>query len=347
MPQSASALTSIKAEVDKTVSQAQADIEYLRTAKIEVVRKDPTTAEVGAKEEGTKDKGKAIDLTDDSVTPTESSTSAATDLFSRLTTSTSQLQQSLQTTFQSTLAAAKSNPTLSNPAQLRAQLAENLHLSSARQNIELSMKQAEKLAEEYMKKGDQWVKEAEKWVGDAVKVVPPEGGEYLGGVTWDGSDFYHFSTSAPIAQQPAATGSSVNRRVIPSSAVAGSRKEALLRRLREDKELLLVDPESESETKERRDDFKTWVEKHWASEAKPSRDREEGFVGGIRMALGGFRHYMSAFADDQCPSISAMSNSGSDISSTCTTLRRKKRSARNSSKVSRTASGNCSSAKLE
>lgn len=146
------------------------------------------------------------------------------------------------------------------------------------------MKQAEKLAEEYMKRGDQWVKDAEKWVGDQVKVVAPEGGEAAaGGVSWDGSDFYHFSTSAPAA--PAAS-TSTTRRAISSSALAGSRKEALLRRLREDKDLLLVDPEGENETKERREEFRTWVDKEWETEGKNGREKEEGHVGGIRMALG-------------------------------------------------------------
>lgn len=156
----------------------------------------------------------------------------------------------------------------------------------------MSMKQAEKLAEDYMKKGDQWVKDAEKWVGEAVKVVPPEEQERrAAGMSWDGSDWYSFSTSTPKRKDPTdGTSGDIGRtsseRQVSGVVPAGSRKDALLRRLREDKDLLLVDPESEDEMKERREEFRQWIADKWESAKKDEREKEEEHVGAIRMALG-------------------------------------------------------------
>ncbi|WWD22804.1 hypothetical protein CI109_107298 [Kwoniella shandongensis] len=291
---SASALSNLKADLDKTVTQAQADLEYLRTAKVEVVRKDAAEYEAeqeaerekraAAKEQEAKTKGKGKEK--EGEPSSESSTNA---FLNRLTSSTSQLQHSLQATLQSTLAAAASNPALSNPAALRNQLAENLRLSSAKENLQLSVKQAEKLAEEYLRKSDQWVKEAEKWVEDAVKIVPPDGEETrMVSMGWDGGDWYSFSTSS-AAPKPSSshTDSDAKSRpsTIPTLALATSRKDALLRRLREDKELLMVDPEGEDETEERKTEFREWVKNNWEQQQKEGREQEEGHVGGIRMEL--------------------------------------------------------------
>lgn len=148
----------------------------------------------------------------------------------------------------------------------------------------MSMKQAEKLAEEYMKKGDQLVKDAEKWMGDAVKVVPPEEQERrLAGMSWDGSDFYSFSTSTPTTE---GSGEKGTERVVSGLGLGGSRKDALLRRLREDKDLLLVDPESEEEMAERREEYRRWIQEKWETAKKTEREQEAGNVGTIRMALG-------------------------------------------------------------
>ena len=317
MVQKTSPFQNLREEVDKTLAQAKSDLDYLRTAKVEVVRKDP--AEFRAEQERDKaekkaraasldkGKGKEVDLTDDTE-PREAGTAgtftgSASALFKSLSSSTTQLQHSLQHTLQTTLASAQNNPALSNPSQLRAQLAENLRLSSARQNLQMSMKQAEKLAEDYMKKGDQWVKDAEKWMEEAVKIVPPEDGDRLVGMSWDGSDFYSFSTSAtPQTKEGDVIFDAKNKTPRPSMsgvALAGSRKEALLRRLREDKDLLLVDPEGEAESAERRDEFKTWVEKEWPIEGPKGRKEEEGNVGGIRMALGELQAFLLFMADDQ------------------------------------------------
>ncbi|KAK8844648.1 hypothetical protein IAR55_006495 [Kwoniella newhampshirensis] len=295
--QSASALSNIKADLDKTVSQAQADLEYLRTAKVEVIRKDSADFEAeqqaerakkaAAKAVESKDKGKGKEKEGESVANTTTNA-----FLNRLTSSTTQLQQSLQSTLQTTLAAAASNPALSNPAALRTQLAENLRLSSAKENLQLSVKQAEKLAEEYLRKSDQWVKDAERWVEDAVKVIPPEGEESrLVSMGWDGGDWYSFSTSSSAPKPSSNINKSVDADVksrsssIPALALASSRKDALLRRLREDKELLLVDPEGQDETEERKEEFREWIEAHWAEQKTAGQEQEEGNVGAIRMDL--------------------------------------------------------------
>lgn len=291
--------------MDKAVSQAQADLELLKTTNIEVVRKEraddttPTDKTQYAAERDIKGKGKEAATGEGSSTGTSSPTPSApaSDFLSRLTSSTAQLQTTLQSTIQSTIASAQSNPALKNPAQFRDQLAQNLHLNSARENLQMSMKQAEKLAEDYMKKGDQWVKDAEKWVGEAVKVVPPEGQEgRSAGMSWDGSDWYSFSTSAPkpkATNDGAVVGGLERPRQVSGAAVAGSRKDALLRRLREDKDLLLVDPESEDEMKERREEFRQWVANKWEIAKKDEREKEEEHVGAIRMALGRFLFSLS------------------------------------------------------
>lgn len=292
--QSTSALWSLKADVDKAVSQAQADLEHLKTTNIEVVakeRSDDTTPTEKSQAEAERDiKGKGKEKEVDTSTPAPGSPPLSTsNFFSRLTSSTTQLQNTLQTTIQTTIASAQSNPALKNPAQFRDQLAQNLHLNSAKENLQMSMKQAEKLAEEYMKKGDQLVKDAEKWMGEAVKVVPPEEQERrAAGMSWDGSDWYSFSTSAPSrkdAKDNVLFEAGGGRQVL-GVVLAASRKDALLRRLREDKDLLLVDPESEDETEERREEFRKWVEEKWEAASKDEREKEEGHVGSIRMALG-------------------------------------------------------------
>lgn len=272
------------------MSQAQADLEHLRTTSIEVVRKEPEP-EKPAADADTKGKGKEKETdTPQSPPVTAAFPASASAFLNRLSSSTSQLQTNLQSTLQSTLASAQANPALSNPTQLRAQLAENFRLTSAKENLQLSMKQAEKLAEEYMKKGDQWVKDAEKWMGEAIKVVPPEEAERrAAGMSWDGSDWYSFSTSTSEKKDDllsdAESKTPRSSMQMSGAALAGSRKEALLRRLREDKELLMVDPEGEGETQERKDEFRKWVEEEWPKAQKEEREKEEGNVGGVRMAL--------------------------------------------------------------
>ncbi|KIR31835.1 hypothetical protein I352_05831 [Cryptococcus deuterogattii MMRL2647] len=252
--QSASTLATLKADIDKTVSQAQADFEYLKAAKVEVVRKDATAepAKASAKEnqgvsagtskeepigaEDDQEKGKGKEKVPSS-TPNQTSPPA---FFTKLASSTSQLQQSIVSAVQSTLDATSANSALSNPNAFRQQLVDNLRLTSARENLQLSVKQAEKLAEDYLRKGDQWVKGAEKWMEEAVKIVPPEGEEtHVVNMGWDGGDWYSFSTSNDPSHISAidsgASGPSAASMQV--KVLASSRKDALLKRLREDKQL--------------------------------------------------------------------------------------------------------------
>ncbi|ODO06448.1 hypothetical protein L198_01680 [Cryptococcus wingfieldii CBS 7118] len=290
--QSASTFATIRADLDKTVTQAQADFEYLKTAKVEVVAKDPAQfeaeqeverakkaaqKEAAAREAASKARGKGKE-TD----PAEDPSLFSAAFINRLTSSTSQLQNTLRTTLQSTIDAAAHNPALSNPSVLREQLVENLRLSSARENLQLSVKQAEKLAEEYLRKGDQWVKDAEKWMEDAVKVMPPDG-EEAHGVSL-GGDYYHFSTSG--APTSGTNSGAESRSRSPAGIIAaGSRKDALLGQLREDKNMLLVDPEGEAETDKRKAEFREWVKEHWNDETRKAGREDEALVGAVRIEL--------------------------------------------------------------
>ncbi|KIR57895.1 hypothetical protein I314_06401 [Cryptococcus bacillisporus CA1873] len=300
--QSASTLATLKADIDKTVSQAQADFEYLKAAKVEVVRKDATAEppKVSAKEnqgvsaspskeepigvEGDQEKGKGKEEVPSS-TPNQTSPPA---FFTKLASSTGQLQRSIVSAVQSTLDATSANSALSNPNAFRQQFVDNLRLTSARENLQLSVKQAEKLAEDYLRKGDQWVKGAEKWMEEAVKIVPPEGEEtHVVNIGWDGGDWYSFSTSNDPshisaidsgASEPSAASTQVK-------VLASSRKDALLKRLREDKQLLLVDPEGEGETEKRKAEFRDWVNTQWEVQKTKGRLEDEGLVGSVRMEL--------------------------------------------------------------
>ncbi len=197
------------------------------------------------------------------------------------------MQHSLQTTLQNTLASAAANPSLSNPAHLRAQLAENLRLSSAKENLQLSVRQAERMAEEYLKKGDQWVKDAEKWMGDAVKVLPPEDSDtrYIA-TSWDGGDFYAFSTSSTPSEKVLFDSEPRTPRPSTSAILAGSRKDTLLSQLRQTKELLIVDPQGEDQSPQRREEYRAWLADVWPAESEGGKAREIGNVGNIRMSLG-------------------------------------------------------------
>ncbi|CAK9779773.1 hypothetical protein CC85DRAFT_286274 [Cutaneotrichosporon oleaginosum] len=306
---SASTFTSLKADAEKGLAQVQNDLKQLQEAKVEVgvkekeewekeqeeerkkkAEREAKEAEEREREAASKEKGKGRALPEDE-TPAGEPTSPTSAFFSRLTNSTTSLQATLQSTLASTLAAAKANPALNNPTQLRDQLAENLRLSSARENLTLSLRQAESLAEEYLKKGGEWARNAEqaaeKWVEENVKVVPPEGvGASLAMGAWDAGELYSFSTMVPEkSEAPPAEGGRTPRASLSSAAVAGSRKEALLRRLREDKDLLLLDPGAEAETQQRRDEFAAWVRDVWPTAQTAGREAEVGNVGGIRMAL--------------------------------------------------------------
>lgn len=277
-PQSVTALSGLKADLDKTVVQAQADFEQLRVAKVEVIRKDPEQYAAEQKAE----RERRLEQDPDSI-------------LNRITNSTTQIQQNLQSTLQSTIAAAK--PALANAS-------ETFHLSAAKQNLQSSMTQAEKLAEEYLSKGDQLRKDAERWMSEAVKVVPPgeqaAGGE---GMRWDGSDWYAIATT-PASKAPKSPSQ-------PSRPLAGSRKDALLARLREDEELVLVDPLASDVPAEQRERFERWVADKWPAVSESGIAAEGAMVGTVRMSVGesvaGDPADVSTRAHDRRPILAAVS----------------------------------------
>jgi hypothetical protein len=161
-----------------------------------------------------------------------------------------------------TISSAAHNPNL-DVTQIRSSLVQNIQ-----KNLQgVNLKQAEKLAEEYLKKSEGLLAEAGEFLKDAVKVVPPEEGDGSGiGMAWDGSDMYSFSTSTannlPADEVIFDQSSSFlgGTRGASSEVIRAQRKDALMRRLRSDKELLLVDPAAEAESLARRESFKAFVE---------------------------------------------------------------------------------------
>lgn len=290
----------MQTQANKTYQQLQDDMKTLQETKVEVTAKD--SAQWEAEQEEAKQKKAAAEAEAKAAAEAESSADAETDpsdpkgkgkardegpiadaeatarsLFSRLSTQTTALQSTLQNSLSTTLASARASG-LDDPAALRARLAENLRLSE----LKLSLQQAEKLAEGYVAKGrgaaEAWAAEAERWVEENVKVVPPPTNLPSGG--FDAGEWYAFSTSAP------ATNPSTPRTDSPAPGlgIAGSRKEALLARLRADTALLLVDPAAETESKERREEYAKWIREN-AEKIPAEKDKEVGNVGEIRMAL--------------------------------------------------------------
>jgi hypothetical protein len=258
-------LQAARSDLDKTVKQAKEEYSRLQTQTVEVVRKEKAhEPEIKAEADGpsTSDKGKAKEVEASTEAPLATASAAASNLFAKLTSTSSAIQANLQQTLQATLDAHPNLPT--NPTRLRQTLAQNLHLASARENFDLSLKQAEKLAEEYLKKSEGFMSEAGEWVKEAVKVVPPQDGEDRPGVVWDGTDMYAFSTSATTSKSGNAPWERSASQLYTSASAspadrATMRKQALLRRLRSDKDLLLVNPAGEAETEERRAAFANFV----------------------------------------------------------------------------------------
>lgn len=249
----------------------------------EAAEASASTSEPSESSSDPKGKGKARARDSAEAGPIADAEAAARSLFSKLSVGTSALQQTLQSSLSTTLASARASG-LDDPAALRARLAENLRLSE----LKLSLQQAEKLAEGYVAKGrgaaEAWAAEAERWVEENVKVVPPPDHVTVPSGGFDAGEWYAFSTSTP-AETPR-TDSPAPGSLAPSGhgLIAGSRKEALLARLRADTALLLVDPAAETESKERRDEYARWIEQN-KDRIPEEKAKEVGDVGEIRMAL--------------------------------------------------------------
>ena len=181
-------------------------------------------------------------------------TTEANQINHNLTTNLSSLQKTLSETI-------ANNPSLNqinraNISTLSATIQSNLEKAGTR----IDFKQAEKLAEDYLKRGEDMLGEAAQQAGsflkDAVKVIPPEqaGGE-SGSYTysWDGTDVGIYGSADDEGR---------SNTVLFDRSTAGNelsrsqyRLNALLRRLRSDVELLSQDPSAPGETKARREAF--------------------------------------------------------------------------------------------
>jgi hypothetical protein len=156
----------------------------------------------------------------------------------------------LQKSLGESIASASNNPQLQSLTRSDVNLAQfssNIQKNLAQAGTMLNIQQAEKLAEEYFRHAGEFLK-------DAVKVLPPdEDGQ--GGMIWDGSDMYAFSTAG---NQDDTAPYDMTRSGSLEVSRAPLRKEALLRRLRADKELFLVDPAAETESASRRAAFQAF-----------------------------------------------------------------------------------------
>lgn len=291
--QSAVAFDSVRKDFTRTVQEAQEDLKKLQTQTVEVGLKDISASQSDA-EASTSFKGKARETTDNQlVEETASDTSTVLpsvhvpttketkDFFAKIgETFSSQSNNinasinhnlaTLQRSLSESISSASSNPQIQslNLNKLTrndinfAQFTDNIQKNLAQAGTMLNVQQAEKLAEDYLRKSEGLFHNASEFLKDAVKVVPPGEGD-AHGVAWDGSDSYAFTTAGDGSDR-SAYGSSYDPARSSSFEVSRSqlRKEALLRRLRADKELFLVDPGAETESTSRRSAFEAF----WKSE---------------------------------------------------------------------------------
>lgn len=283
--QSASAFEAVKKDLSRTVREAQDDLKKLQTQTLEVELRDPghTSDDTPAIDKG---KGKApVQEEEASDLPVDASASLSNihvpttqetkDFFAKIghtlstqSTTINQNLATLQKSLSESLAVASSNPQIQslNLNKLTrndinfAEFSANLQKNLAQAGTKLNLQQAEKLAEEYLKKSEGLLHDAGEFLKDAVKVVPPENSDGQA-IAWDGSDMYTFSTAGQNASK--AYGSNLlesGRSASTEVSRSQLRKEALLHRLRADKELFLVDPSAKSESASRREAFARFLE---------------------------------------------------------------------------------------
>ncbi|CDZ96523.1 Uncharacterized conserved protein, contains BSD domain [Phaffia rhodozyma] len=154
-----------------------------------------------------------------------------------------------------------SNPNLKlNQLDLPA-LRQNLTNSFQKLQSDLHLADAEKLAEDYLKKSENLLQDAGKFFQEAVKIVPPTN-DGQAGVSWDGSDMWTIATydggHTPVYSQ---TDDQVSKLTGKSIAdVRARRQEALLKALRSNKDLLQIDPAGSEETgKDIREAWLAWL----------------------------------------------------------------------------------------
>lgn len=285
--QADSALDAVKKDFARTVSEAQDEIKMLQdqTASFQVKAPDLSGLGAAVSRSDTKssssatDKGKGKDPSENGPAPSTAESESAPSanqlggffktLQSTLAAEASQLNANLSTQFHS-LQSSLSESIANNPslAQLNTRNISTLS-STIQQNLEqagtkINLKQAEKLAEEYLKRGESLLGEAGTFLKDAVKVVPPD---QQSSVVWDGSDIGMYAEQLGGVSAATAAGGAGSSRS-PSSDLARSqlRLNALLRRLKGDTELLSLDPLSETSemSSSRQEMYKTLQGQHLA-----------------------------------------------------------------------------------
>lgn len=271
--QSEQALEAVRKDVSRTVAEVQDEYQKLSTQSVEIGVKDISS---DAKGKGKEDSGSTTGAGGiQAITSNPSAQAFLSRLQKTISSATSSSHLHLpdnianlhlsenishfQKSVVDTIGHAANNPNL-DVSQLRSSLTQTIQ-----NNLNgINLKQAEKLAEEYLKKSEGLLQEAGEFLKDAVKVVPPEQGEGIS-MAWDGSDMYSFSTSSSsnVANEvlfDSASFRGQGRTTSSAELHRANRKDALLRRLRSDNELFLVDPGAESESTSRRETFKAFVD---------------------------------------------------------------------------------------
>lgn len=212
-------------------------------------------------------------------------------------------QQSLSTTLG---AHPNLNPATLNVADLRASLTTTFQ----KLQTDLHLADAERLAEEYLRKSEGVLTNAGQFLSDAIKIVPPTSadGEAESGVSWDASDAW----AVPLAGsdlnarggrlQFAQSDAQVARQTGKSLAtVRQTRHLASLDALRSNRSLLLTDPAAaegiDADVREAWGRFSArfgeeggiegekWTEKTWA-ELGPTKDKGVEELKALRDELG-------------------------------------------------------------
>lgn len=259
------------------MQEAQEDLKKLQTQTVELGLKDlsatdSTILKGKGKETGESHLDSGATFAPNTVLPNTHvpSTQDTKDFFAKIgetfslqshtiNASINQNLSTLQKSLSDSLASASVNPQIQslNLNKLSrsdinfAQFSSNIQKNLAQAGTKLNIQQAEKIAEEYIRNAGEFLK-------DAVKVVPPD--EHAEqGVAWDGSDMYSFSTAGQSAKE--AVPYDIARYGTTEVSRSQLRKEALLRRLRADKDLFLVDPAAETESSLRRAAFKAFYQR--------------------------------------------------------------------------------------
>lgn len=121
--------------------------------------------------------------------------------------------------------------------------------------------------------GREFLRGASEFLREAVRVVPPDEGQQVEGVMWDGMDVWTIPATVAASSSPsssnveASTTTAKTTKAGEVTAIA-TRKEAILRTLRTNPDILRVDPRADERTKAV---FEEW-----------ERTEVEGLEGGVK-----------------------------------------------------------------